>query len=514
MANKFLVPVLVWLVISWAGFAFADESSPATSQEEAIKGLPPHDEKYRDKVKAQEQREAERRKKIQEAIEKDQSILRPKRSPLDFSNNAITLGEPYLGGGEIKDYGLTWLGDEANAVRPRAQLYGTLSSILFGGRLSGRDLGQLGYNLDLDFNFDLTNTERFHVQYKPFVDRDTTKVGGLYRFHEHPDDPSTADHRFELSADNTFAWFEGEIGEMFDFISPKDRVPTDYHIALGLLPVLYQNNYLMNDNVLGGLLSKPNITVLGATNIVLQGMFGFEDINASTAGGDGDSNQNNTNLYGLTARVEYPKQFWELNYFHMEDKVQTAETQDWAAVSLSSTYGLLNYAIRALFNFNDDRTGGGAPGDGQLYVFEMNHPVLIEDYYDNNYVYFNWFYGTDGWNDIAGGRAGRAGIAFRGNGVTSFAVMRNTGVGSIGGALGLKAFYLREELSINPEFAWLFDNHDSVGGSPVTNDQFAFALEVQYLLSNHLSVVSKLVGIHNETREEDYGSSLEMRFKF
>ncbi|QPJ64571.1 MAG: hypothetical protein G3M78_03840 [Candidatus Nitrohelix vancouverensis] len=462
---------------------------------------------------AQDKREAERKKKIAEAIAADESIIRPRRSFLDFNNEALSLGEPFLGTGAIKDYGLSWFGEGANAIRPRAQFYGTFSTIMYGGRINNENQGQLGYNLNFDFNFDLTNTERFHIQYRPFVDIDEPRdrTGGLYRFHN--EDPTIADHKFELSVDNTFAWFEGEIGEMFNFIGPDDRFPTDYHIAVGLVPVIYQNSYLMNDNVLGALISKPNLIVGDGTNLLLQAMVAIDEINATRAGGDADNNNNDANLYGLTARYERRNQFWEFNYFHLENQVEADNSQDFLAASLSSTYGLLNYSGRVMLNMSDDRKGGGTAGNGQLYVMEFNHSAFNHDYYDKNYLYLTMFYGTEGWNDIAKGRTGRAGIFYRGNGVTSFGVLRNTGTGTYGVSFGFKQFLDREALTFNPEFSYQKDLRDE-SGSIAPNDQYALGFEVQYLLSNHMSLVGKAVGIHNEIRSEDWSSSMELRFKF
>jgi hypothetical protein len=451
-----------------------------------------------EKSDEKEKLEEERLKKIHEAIDADSSIVSPRKAPFDFNNQAITLGEPYLEGGAFQDYGLSWFGDSANSIRPRLQFYGVLSSGIYGGRIAGEDQGQLSYNVEVDVNFDLTNTERFHIRYQPFVDTDQPQASGLWRFHNDSNQP---DHSLEFNTDSIFAWFEGDIGEMFDFLDPDGRLPADLNIALGLVPLVYQDGYLLNDNVLGVVLAKPNLVLPGTTRVNVQAVAGFDQINAASAGA---VDKNDTSLYGATVQVDAYKKYFELNYLHLQNKETSSLSQDFFAGSLVSNYGLFNYAFRAMFNINDSRS----PETGQLYVLDVNHPVFIKDHYDKHYVYASAFYGTEGWNGVAQGRTGRAGILFRGNGSTNFPVLRNTGTDSFGASLGLKMFLLREILTLNPEFSYLADQ------SPASNDQYAFGTELQYIISNHLSMVSKLVIVSNEIRSEDWGSFTELRFKF
>lgn len=445
-----------------------------------------------------EKLEEERLRKIHEAIEADDGIVSPRKTPLDFNNQAITLGEPFLGVGPFEDYGLTWFGDSANSIRPRLQFYGILSAGIYGGRNTGEDQGELNYNVEFDLNFDLTSTERFHVRYQPFVDIDEPRTSGVWRFHNDSNQP---DHQLEFNTDSIFAWFEGDIGEMFDFIDPEGRLPIDLNFAVGLLPLVFQDGYLLNDNALGVILAKPNMVLPGTTRVHAQVMAAFDEINAAGAGA---ADKNDSSLYGATVQIDAYKKYFELNYLHLQNKTTSSLSQNFFAGSLVSSYGLFNYAFRAMFNTNDPRSSG----DGRLYVFDVNHPVFIKNHYDKNYAYASAFYGTEGWNDVAQGRTGRTGILFRGLRSTDFPVLRNTGTDSLGASLGLKMFFLREVLSINPEFSYLVDK------SAASNDQYAFGAELQYIISNHLSMVSKLVIISNEIRSEDWGNFTELRFKF
>lgn len=523
---KKLLSLGLWLLVFlfWGfvatGFAETNTESKAADQKPADTNPPqslplPAAEKIgepitasepkRDPYAIQQQLEKareERKKQIQEVIINDKSILATKRSPFDFSNNALTLGEPFLGLGTFRDYDLTWFGEGANAVRPRAQFYGMLREVTYGGRINRENQGQIGYTLDAEFNFELTNTERFHVTYQPFIDVNEPQASGLWKFHN---ESKTDDHNLKLTKDSLGAWFEGEIGEMFNFFSPQDRTPTDYHVAVGLLPVAYQNGFLMNDNVWGVLLSKPNIVLPGTTNVHAQLMAAFDEINAGTTGA---KQIDDVHLYGATVQIDSFHKFFELNYFHLENIADSRLSQNFAAGSMASSYGLANYAVRMLFNVGDKRTSETGQGDGQIYVFDVNYPVLNSGYYDKNYAYATLFYGTEGWNDMAKGRTGRAGILYQGNGLTSFPGLRNTGTDSIGMAYGLKTFFLRESLSINPEFSYLVDN------SATANDQYALGMEVQYILTKNIANVVKMIGVHNDIRNPDWGSSVELRYKF
>lgn len=482
------------VVQSMKGDTPLPDKGAGVSEEKAKEQLSPENS---DEIK-KETAEEERLKKIHKAIEADKSIISPRKTPLDFNNEALSLGEPFLGVGPLKDYDLTWFGDSANSIRPRLQFYGTLSTGVYGGRNAGEYQGQLSYNTEFDINFKLTNTERIHVRYQPFVDIDEPQASGLWRFHNESNQP---DHRLEFNTDSVFAWFEGEIGEMFDFLDPDGRLPTDLNIAVGLVPLVYQDTYLLNDNVLGVVLAKPNLVLPGTTRVHVQAVAGFDQINATTAG---VTDKNDSHLYGATVQIDAFKKYFELNYLHLQNEVNSSLSQNFFAGSMVSNYGLFNYAVRAMFNTDDPRE----PGNGQLYVFDVNHPVFINDYYDKNYAYASVFYGTEGWNDAAQGRTGRAGILFRGSRSTNFPALRNTGTDSIGVSLGLKMFYLRENLTLNPEFSYLADQ------AATSNDQYAFGTELQYIISNHLSIASKLIIVSNEIRSEDWGNFTELRFKF
>lgn len=396
-------------------------------------------------------------------------------------------GDDFLTPGPLHNFGnWKWFGKEANAIRPRFDIYGEYRLVAVGSRVNNNTQGEISQRVNLEMNLQLTGTERIHARVRPL---DEPNRPYIRRFQ---DDLSLGDNTFQFDFKQDTFWFEGDLGEIFDFIDPDNRHPLDINIAVGYIPLIAHNNYLLNDNLIGVTISKNNLYFSSISNLNLLVFGGIDKI-------DTFADEDDASLIGSSAFVDWYNFFFEITSAYLHHKHNDNLSQYHFGVSTTKTIGLFGVALRTLLNTGDDEGNG----DGYLVVLETNHPFK-----GNHLVYANFFYGSDGWNPISGGNMGRVGLNFRKDELSSFPYLSNTGIDNIGGALGAKLFLLNSTLTLSPEVSFVIDH------SPTDNDQVAIGMETQYKLSNHFLLKNNLIWKHNSQLKNDYGNRIELLFKF
>ena len=313
----------------------------------------------------------------------------------------FTLGPPYLGTGPIQLFG-RWPGVDGYAWEPRFVQSGSYQVFGLGIHQGGRDQVAVGHQLLLDFDLRLTGTERFHVQYRP-IGREGS--GGSYYQFTRPSgyvDASTAEpSRY---------WFEGELASMFGgYVSPFARA--DITVTAGKFPFAAHNFLLINDELLGVMLSQDNLTVGTLSNINLQGFYFFNDVSAPYPEDGG--------AVGVHASVDHRGAFHELTYVYWGLQAGSAGVHH-AAFSRTQMLGAYTLAARVLLKFAPaDRFG-----DGQLYVLEANREIDLGWHplgWEPHFVFANAYLATPGWRSIAGANFNRLQTAFEVNPLVSIA---------------------------------------------------------------------------------------------
>ncbi len=311
----------------------------------------------------------------------------------------LTLGAPYLGTGPVQLRG-RWPGADGYAWEPRFVQSGSYQVFGFGIEQGGNEQVALGHQLILDFDLRLTGTERFHVQYRP-IGRNGSG-GSYYQF----TDPSG--YVDASTAEPSRYWFEGELASMLGSYLPPFAA-TDITVTAGKFPFAAHNFLLINDELLGVMLSQDNLRLGSLSNINLQGFYFFNDVSAPYAD-DG-------RVIGVHASVDQRGAFHELTYAYWDPRDGRGSVHH-AAASRTEYWGAYTVAARALFKFAPDQRFG----NGQLFVLEVNRELTTVHHpfgFEPHLVFANLYWATKGWRGIAGANFNRLETAFELNPLVS-----------------------------------------------------------------------------------------------
>jgi len=335
-------------------------------------------------------------------------------------------------------------GPSGYSIDPRFVAAGSYSA--FGLAFQQDDVHRdaIGHQVVLDFDLQLTGTERFHVQWRPVGER---MSGGSYYQFGQPDgyvDNSTVEpDRY---------WFEAElhslIGPCGDPLAAKNT-----SMLFGKFPFAMHNNLLMNDEILGAVISRNNIPLGQLSNFNLQAFAGFNDVD-TYAGVE-------SQVLGLHATIDHRKRLYEASYAYLNSHGQ----RDTHFLGISGTrfFGPLSVAGRALFKIGDE----GGTGDSQLFVLESN---FVRAFHHNctgveKGVFFsNAFWAGDGWNSIGGANFNRLRTGFEVNPLIRLSATPDSR-DTLGATVGVQLFRHREDESIIPEIAVEQPNGETVYGA-------------------------------------------------
>ncbi len=240
---------------------------------------------------------------------------------------------------------------------PRFVAYGSYSLFAFALEENRRRQDVLGHQLLLDLDLQLTGTERFHVQFRPLGRRNT---GGSYYQFSNPEG-----YVNNMTGEPDRYWFEGEVHSMLGaYVDPFSAL--DYHVVAGRFPFALHNFLLLNDDVLGVVVSKNSIYAGPLSNLNVQLFYAYNDVDAFVNADAG--------LYGVHLSADHRRTFFEATYAFLDHDFDSSRDAHYAAVSRTHLYGPATLALRAMFKFGDR----GGFGNGQLFVLESNWTRLFE----------------------------------------------------------------------------------------------------------------------------------------
>ncbi len=351
----------------------------------------------------------------------------------------ISLPYDYLGSHFIEWHpSLKWLGAWGHAWEPR--FVGAGSYEIFGVAFeeAGRRRDGIGHQLFLDLDLALTGTERIHVQFRPLGKANS---GGSFW-------PLNAPRQY---IDNSTPipqrwWLEGELQSLFGGWIEDPTTQWDVNFTVGKFPFALHNQLLMNDEITGVVLGKNTILKTGLSNLNVQLLYAFDEVDASIGSAD---------LLGVHLQADYRHVFWELSYLHGWSRDFGNRDTDWFAISTTKLFGPLTIAARAMAKIGDD----GGSGDGQLFVLESNLTRRPADWWHDTLGivlavgYLNLFWANDGWTPVAGGNFSRLRNLFVLNPLLQIAAGRGT-TDTQGAVVGLQMFRHHQDASVTPEFAY------------------------------------------------------------
>ncbi len=371
-------------------------------------------------------------------------------------------------------------------------------------------VSQAATQLNLDIDWKLTGTERLHLFFRP-LDNDGAissirKVNGK----------SELNKNFEFNLEPDVLFFEGELGAITSGVT-DEYVSWDLPFAIGLMPLFFQNGIWMNDAFTGiamtlSALNSPNWDI---SNYDITFFAGFDKISSAIANADED----NVNLYGITAFVEANQGYWELGYGLTQD---TSDLGDQSyhnlTVAFSRRYGgWLSNSMRVIANVGQQRKNSEPnTADGWAFFIENSFITRLPSTW---VPYVNLFAGINQPQSLA--RAAGAGeilvntgIAFESAGIGGIPSLDASANDTAGGALGMEyLFSLNQQIVV--ELAGLIDLDTSSTSTNTNTHQYALGLRYQRPFYNSWIVRMDVNAVfETETDIDRFGASLEVKRKF
>ncbi len=371
----------------------------------------------------------------------------------------------FVGPGPIPPARFQWPGTGGYAWEPRFVGFGSYE--LFGFALKENNQRQdvVGHQLLADLDLRLTGTERFHVQFRPVGMKGTG--GSYYQFSDpegYVDNATGKPDRF---------WFEAELHSLLGaFLDPN--AVRDYNVVLGQFPFALHNSLLINDDILGFVISKNTLYMKAWSNVNVQVFGAYDEVDAFPDG--------QAQLYGGHVSADRNRVFYEATYAFLRRRFDSGRNTHYAALSRTQLFGPTTLAGRALFKYGD-RAGSGS---GQLFVLESNRTRVFDHGrlgVEKAVFYGNLFWANDGWTPISGGNFNRLRTSFATNPLVRISAGAPPS-DTWGAACGVQLFRHDQDESWVPEVA--YEQRD---GQPVA------AVSLRYLRKTGARTFLEAVGV-------------------
>jgi len=268
-------------------------------------------------------------------------------------------------------------------------------------------------------------------------------------------------------------------------------------MAGGRLPLEFHNLYMAQDDVLGGLIAKNNLSLFGLPNIRVLA-FG-------TASGrfhelEGRAGRQ-LGLYGIDAVIDTTRYITEATVGYLHDEDARSRDERHAGLSVTRIQARQSTSLRAFGNWNQANTGAGG-----LFIMEHTY-VFPAEYLERPTWYANAFYGTRDYRSMAAGSLKNLGFLF--NQLNLAPQLNNTGIDSFGFATGILLGRSRD-FTVTPEFSMVFDQ------SLLNNDQMAGGIRTQARLMDTSFLRVDLVSLHQsiDRNRSQYAASALVVYKF
>jgi hypothetical protein len=417
----------------------------------------------------------------------------------------IELGRPQYTSGAYEESS-TLLGVK-NPLLPGFAVYGDWRTAVAYNSNNGKDIAQVATRLNLDVDFKFTGTERIHAFFAP-IQKDNAEFT-RYEF------GGDGNGRFndELDAEPQTLFFEGDAGSLYSGFTGQEA-SFDLPFTVGLFPLFLQNGIWANDAILGGAVSIPakNSAALGLANFDITLFAGFDNVNnAGIIGADARDN-NNANLFGITAFIDAFGGYIETGY----GLIQGRDDQDGLLTHFLTGaytrryYNTVSNSTRVFANVGEDPEGSS---DGLAIISENS---LITGLPSTLLPYANFFVGfgnpqplVDGFN---AGILKNVGINFETDALTGYPKLDDSGSNTLGGAIGLQyLFNLDQQLVFELAMVQPFEN-DGIGAQEA---QYGFGVRYQLPLDKAwLLRADATYQILEGGDEDNFGLRVELRRKF
>ncbi len=417
---------------------------------------------------------------------------------------ALEWGVPFYSNGPIPRSS-DFLGP-TNLVQPKFYLYGDFRTAIAQNKNVGDETTIWASRLNLEFDFWLTATERFHMFWGPM---DTRNQFTNVTFDNGQTTYNDFWNGWDERTDTLF--FEGDLGQILGGLH-GNYASFDMPFAVGLIPLLFQNGIWIEDAFLGAAVTIParNNPALDWSNFDTTFFVGFDEITNNRAfASDNDA----ANLFGFTTFIDRRGGYLEFGYAYVDDTRNLGRSFHSVGASYTRRYlNLLSNSVRVLVN-----TGQGGPrdqrsADGVLLMIENS--FLTRNPY-NVIPYANFFagYGTPRPAARLQGPLKNTGINFESDLLTGFPLLDDSANNTYGGAIGVDLLGQSFEKQLILEFAFL-QAYDDPASRIAPGDQYALGARYQQPLSHTLLLRADVMHGWLENSDDIFGGRLELRRKF
>jgi hypothetical protein len=395
-----------------------------------------------------------------------------------------------------------------NPVTQQFLLYGDWRTAVGQNQVGDVDQGVLATKLNLEADWKLTATERVHLLTTPL------DSGGKVTRATFGDIEET-EAEFDASADAFF--FEGDLGAIMSGVSDEYK-SWDLPFAVGLMPLLFQNGYWVDDAFTGIAVTMPamNSAYFDISNMDVTFFAAFDNVSAAVVDETGQLTDDDVQLFGVTTFLDASKGYWELGLGRIEAQGDLKDqSHNNAAVGFTRRYGgWLSNSVRVIHTFGQKGVNGIKLADGSLVLFENS---LITSLPSTLVPYANMFFGSDRPQSLArataaGGVLKHVGINFETDGLTGLPTLDASAQNTVGGAVGVSyLFGLNQQLVV--EVAAVAP-HGDAANRPISSKQFALGMRFQRNLSKSVLVRADAMMADLGNDQEAFGVRTEIRKKF
>ena len=423
----------------------------------------------------------------------------------------LELGRELYTSGPLRP-GLNLVGKK-NLLFPHAHAYGDYRAALAYNDNGAKEQWVLANRLNLDLDFQLTATERVHAFMRPL-----DKGGKFTRFEFGADGTRQWEGELDGNADALF--FEGDLNPMLAGVTNRD-MPFDLPFSAGLMPLLFQNGVWVEDAFTGAAftIQARNSALLDISNMDVTFFMGYDKVSTPAVKRlDGNFDDDNINLWGVTSFIEAMEGYWEVGYGFIdpEDGGQDLDELSYSNMTAAFTrryFGLVSNSVRVIVNAGQNRPDGRTKtADGFLLLIENSFitrkPLTLVPY-------MNLFMGIDKPQSLArdagaGGVLKNTGILFETDGLTGFPKLDDTGNDAIGGALGVEyLFNLDQQIVLEAAVV-----NDIGSESTAAGNEFGLGFRYQLPITNALILRTDLIAGFRQEARDISGARVELRRKF
>jgi hypothetical protein len=392
-----------------------------------------------------------------------------------------------------------------NLVRPKFYLYGDYRLAGANNNNVNNAEGVLAHRLNLDFDFSLTATERFHAFWGP-LDQGQQFSSLLF-----DDDGMEVEDRFDGFDQNTdAAYFEGDLGYIVGGLRGTDA-PFDLPIAVGLMPLVLQNGVWLEDAFVGAAATIParNSPWADISNVDSTFFVGFDELTTRAFGADADE----ATFVGATTFIERRGGYLELGWAYADDPADIGRSYHNVGLSYTRRYlNLLSNSARVIVNTGQDGPQQNRTADGYLLLLENS---LLTPLPYNVVPYVNLFAGFDRPQPLGRlqGPLKNTGINFESDLLTGYPILDDSGNNTYGGALGVDLLGRQFDRQLILETAVL-QAFDDPAGRIAAGDQYAAGIRYQRRLNHALILRADAMHGWLENSNDIDGVRVELRHKF